>query len=201
MARDEMAARPSEAAQIQDLAASRLPAGFRGRSAAFVQLWWIVQATLVHGSPQILYGWRRVVLRLFGAKIGKNVKIRPSVRITYPWKVTIGDHSWIGDKVELYSLGPIQIGRNAVVSQYSYLCAGTHDHNDRLFTLKASPITVGDEAWVAAHSFVAPGVTIGAGAVVGARSVVLRDVPSGMLAAGHPARVLGRRNAPVRDAA
>jgi putative colanic acid biosynthesis acetyltransferase WcaF len=183
-----------EGPQVQDLAASRLPPGFRGRSAAYVQLWWIAQAVLVHTSPQLLYGWRRMILRLFGARIGKNVKIRPSVRITYPWKVEIGDHSWIGDGVELYSLGPIRIGSNAVVSQYSYLCAGTHDHHDRLFTIKGMPITVGDEAWVAAHSFIAPGVTIGSGAVVGARSVVLQDIPDNMLAAGHPARVRGQRN-------
>ena len=180
--------------QVQDLAESRLPPGFRGRSAAFVQLWWIVQAIFVHSSPQVLYGWRRVVLRLFGAKIGKNVKIRPSVRITYPWKVEIGDHSWVGDHVELYSLGPIRIGSNAVVSQYSYLCAGTHDHRDKLFTISGSPIVVGDEAWIAAHSFIHPGVTVGAGAVVGACSVVRHDVPPGMVAAGHPARVQGPRN-------
>ncbi len=178
---------------LQDLAASRLPPGFRGRSAIFVQLWWIVQAALVHPSPQFLYGWRRMILRLFGARIGKDVRIRPSVRITYPWKVEIGDHSWIGDHVELYSLGPIRIGSNAVVSQGSYLCAGTHDHRDPLFTISGHPITVQDEAWVAAQSFIAPGVIIGRGAVVAARSVVLEDVPDGMIVAGHPARVKGSR--------
>lgn len=182
--------------QVQDLAASRLPPGFRGRSAIFVQLWWIAQATLVHGSPQVFYGWRRMILRLFGARIGKDVRVRPSVRITYPWKVEIGDHSWIGDGVELYSLGPIRIGSNAVVSQGSYLCAGTHDHRDKLFSIKGLPITVGNEAWIAAQSFIAPGVTIGAGAVVGARSLVLADVPAGMMAAGHPARIRGRRTDP-----
>ncbi len=179
---------------VQDLANSRLPPGFRGRSAAFVQLWWIAQALLVHPSPQVLYGWRRFVLRLFGAKLGVDVRIRPSARITYPWKVEIGDHSWIGDHVELYSLGPIRIGSNAVVSQGSYLCAGTHDHHDRLFTLQGASITIANEAWIAAQCFIAPGVAIGAGAVVGARSLVLSDVPAGMLAAGHPARIRGRRD-------
>lgn len=182
---------------LQDLAASRLPEGFRGRSAVFVQIWWIAQAILVHGSPQVLYGWRRLVLRLFGARIGQDVRIRPSVRITYPWKVAIGDHSWIGDNVELYSLGPITIGSNAVVSQGSYLCGGTHDHRDPTFRISGLPVTVEDEAWVAAQVFVAPGVTIGRGAVVGARSVVLADVPAGMVAAGHPARVRGPRCGPA----
>jgi putative colanic acid biosynthesis acetyltransferase WcaF len=166
---------------IQDLAASKLPAGFRGRSAVYVQLWWIAQAALVNPSPQVLYGWRRFVLRMFGARIGKDVRIRPSVRITYPWKVDIGDHSWIGD--------------NAVVSQGCYLCGGTHDYRDPLFTISSQPIVVEDEAWVAAQVFIAPGVTIGRGAVVGARSLVLSDVPPGMVAAGHPARVRGPRHA------
>ncbi len=178
---------------VQDLANFRLPRGFRGRSAFVVQLWWIVQALLVHPSPQVFYGWRRAILRLFGAHLGANVLIRPSVRVTYPWKVEIGDHAWIGDGVELYSLGPIRIGRNAVVSQGSYLCGGTHDHRDPLFPIVGSPIVVEDEAWVAARTFVGPGVTIGRGAVVGACSVVLSDVPPGMVAAGHPARVKGRR--------
>ncbi len=134
-----------------------------------------------------------MILRLFGAKIGKDVRIRPSVRITYPWKVEIGDHSWVGDNVELYSLGPIRIGSNAVVSQGSYLCGGTHDYRDPLFSISASPVIVEDEAWVAAQAFIAPGITIGRGAVVGARSLVLSDVPPGMIASGHPARVKGPR--------
>lgn len=180
-------------AEVQNLLGFRLPPGFRGRSAIAVQIWWVAEAILVHASPQILYGWRRIVLRMFGARIGKNVMIRPSVRITYPWKLEIGDHSWIGDGVELYSLGPIRIGSNAVVSQGSYLCAGTHDHRDPLFPIIGAPITVEDEAWVAAQAFIAPGVTIGRGAVVGARSVVLADVPAGMVAAGHPAKVRGPR--------
>ena len=172
----------------------RLPDGFRGRSAATVQIWWIVQAALIHTSPQILYPWRRLVLRLFGARIGRDVKIRPSVRVTYPWKLEIGDHSWVGDNVELYSLGAIRIGRNAVVSQGCYLCAGTHDHRDPAFPIIDRPVVVEDQAWVAAQTFGGPGVTIGSGAVVGARSVVLSDVPPGMLAAGHPATVRGRRD-------
>ncbi len=173
----------------QDLSLFRLPAGFRGRSAVVVQLWWLVQATLVHPSPQIFYGWRRFVLRLFGARLGAGVRIRPSVRVTYPWKLEIGDGSWVGDRVDLYSLDTITIGRNAVVSQGSYLCAGSHDHRDPSFAIFGGPITIGDEAWVAAQVFVGPGVTIGRAAVVGARSLVIDDIPAGMVASGHPARV------------
>ncbi|MCB8878169.1 WcaF family extracellular polysaccharide biosynthesis acetyltransferase [Acidisoma silvae] len=177
----------------QDLSSFRLPPGFRGRSAVMVQIWWIAQAVLVHMSPQIMYGWRRFVLRLFGAKIGNNVRIRPSVHITFPWKVEVGDGSWIGDGVTLYSLGKIYIGRNAVVSQGSYLCGGSHDYKASDFAIHARPIVVADEAWIAAQSFLAPGVTIGRGAVVGARSLVLKDVPPGMVAMGHPAKLHGPR--------
>ncbi|WP_426955247.1 putative colanic acid biosynthesis acetyltransferase [Muricoccus radiodurans] len=178
---------------IQDLARSKVPPGFRGRSAVYVQLWWIVQALLVHPSPQVFYGWRRFLLRCFGARIGKGVLIRPSVQVTYPWKVEIGDWSWVGDDAKLYSLGPIKIGRNAVVSQGSHLCAGSHDHRDPRFTLIAKPITIEDQAWVAADAFIAMGVTVGAGAIVGARSVVLRNVPPMVIACGFPARVIGPR--------
>lgn len=186
---------------LQDLTRFRLPPGFRGRSAATVQLWWIAQALLVHPSPQIFYGWRRAILRLFGARLGQGVRIRPSVRVTYPWRLEIGDHSWIGDGVELYTLGSIRIGRSAVVSQGSYLCGGTHDHRDPTFPMRTGPITIGDEAWLAAQVFVAPGVTVGRGAVVGARSLVLEDVPGGAVAVGHPARVTGAPRAESRAAA
>lgn len=173
--------------RYQDLSRFRQPAGFRGRHAVVVQLWWLVSALLFRPSPQIAYGWRRFLLRLFGARIGRSVIIRPSVTVTYPWKVSIGDYSWIGDDVCLYSLGEIEIGRHAVVSQRSYLCTGTHDMQAIAFDISAHKITVADEAWIAADVFVHAGVTIGRGAVVAARSLVTRDLPSGMLCAGSPA--------------
>jgi putative colanic acid biosynthesis acetyltransferase WcaF len=173
---------------VQDLAAFTLPANFRGRSAIMVQLWWLVQATLFRGSPQMLYAFRRWLLRLFGAKIGKGVLVRPSATFTYPWKIAIGDYSWIGDHAVLYSLGDITIGKNAVVSQKSYLCAGTHDYRSQKFDIYAKPIVVEDEVWVAADVFVAPGVLIGKGAVVGSRSSVFTNLPPMMVCVGAPAR-------------
>ena len=92
----------------QDLSKFKLPQNFRGRNAFTVQLWWLVQGTFFRMSPQFMYGFRRFLLRLFGAKIGKKVIIRPSVKITYPWKLSIGDSSWIGDDVDLYTLGNIE---------------------------------------------------------------------------------------------
>jgi putative colanic acid biosynthesis acetyltransferase WcaF len=174
--------------RYQDLSRFRLPEGFRGRPAWFVQLWWLFEALLVRPSPQALYSWRRFAWRLFGAEVGRKVLIRPGARVTFPWKVAIGDYCWIGDNATLYSVAQITIGEHSVVSQESYLCAGTHDHCDRSFPLVPSPITVEPECWIAARAFVGPGVTIGRGAVVGACSVLLTDVPPATIVAGNPAR-------------
>ena len=178
---------------VQDLSRFRLPLGFRGRSGATVFLWQIVQGSLFACSPQFAYGWRRFLLRAFGARIGRGVKVRPSARITYPWKIEIGDRSWVGDHAELYSLTLIRIGADTVVSQKSYLCAGSHDYRRPDFAMTPGPIEIGDQCWIAADVFIAPGVTIGAGAVVGARSSVFSDIEAGALAFGSPARVQGRR--------
>jgi putative colanic acid biosynthesis acetyltransferase WcaF len=148
---------------------------------------------LFAASPQALYGWRRFLLRLFGAKVGKGVMIRPSVRVVYPWKLEICDYAWIGDRVELYTLETIKIGAHSVISQDSYICTGTHDYLDPSFAIKALPITIGAEAWLASQVFVCPGVTIGRGAVIGARSLVLSDIPPMMVAHGHPAKIAGKR--------
>jgi len=185
---------------FQRLDVFRVPPGFRGRPAWFVQLWWLVQATLFRLSPQVLYGWRRWLLRRFGARIGKGVLLRPSAQITYPWKLAIGDHAWIGDDVVLYTLGAIEIGAHAVVSQRSYLCTGSHDYTRPTFDIYAKPIMIGAQAWLATDVFVAPGVEIGAGTVVGARSSVFKSLPAGMIACGSPAvAVRAREQEQQRD--
>lgn len=174
-------------ADFQRLDEFTLPSGFRGRSAVVCQLWWLVQALLFAPSPQFMFGWRRGLLRLFGARIGAHVKLRPSVSVTYPWKLTIGDHSWVGDDSTLYSLGNISIGAHSVISHKVYLCAGSHDYAKRAFDILSPPVTVGDQVWIANDVFVGPGVTIGDGAVIGARSSVFSDMPPGMLCKGSPA--------------
>lgn len=172
--------------KFQDLEEFCLPRNFRGKSAFVVQLWWLVQSTLFQLSPQFAYGFRNMILRMFGAKVGRRVIIRPTVKITYPWKVSIGDHAWIGDDVVLYSLGEISIGANAVVSQKSYLCASDHDHKEVAFPIRSRKIVIGAQAWIAADVFIAPGVTIGEGTVIGARSSVFKDMPEGMVCFGYP---------------
>lgn len=181
---------------MQHLDQFTLPPNFRGRSALTVQLWWIIQATLFAWSPQFLYGWRRMLLRLFGAKIGQGALIRPSVKTTYPWKLSVGDYSWIGDDVVLYTLGEITIGSHAVVSQKSYICTGSHDYTAKNFDIYAKPVVIEDEAWVSTDVFVAPGVRIRKGAVIGARSTVLEDMPEAMICVGYPAKPIKPRLAP-----
>jgi putative colanic acid biosynthesis acetyltransferase WcaF len=179
--------------QFQDLSRFQLPEASRGRPAWFVQLWWLFDAIFVRSTPQVLYSWRRFALRLFGARVGSKVLIRPGVRVTFPWNVVIGDHCWIGDNATLYSVAKIAIGEHSVVSQDAYLCAGTHDHGDVSFPLIASPITIEPECWIAARAFVGPGVRIGHGAVVGCCSVVLSNVPPATIVAGIPAHTVGLR--------
>lgn len=178
---------------MQRLDQFKLPPNFRGRSGAWVQLWWLVQALFFKTSPQVLYGWRRFLLRAFGAKIGRNVIIRPSVTVTYPWKVTIGDYSWIGDDVVLYSLGEINIGNNVVISQKSYLCGGSHNYTKPDFPILSQKITIEDECWLATDVYVSPGVTIAQGTVVGARSGVFKDLPAGKVCMGSPAKIVKDR--------
>jgi putative colanic acid biosynthesis acetyltransferase WcaF len=178
---------------MQDLNGFSVPKGFRGGNAIKVQLWWAVQATLFAWSPQVLYRWRAFLLRLFGAKVGKGVVIRPSVKITYPWKLTLGDYSWVGDDAVLYTLGDITIGANSVVSQKCYLCTGSHDYMSAHFDINATPIVIGEKCWLATDVFVAPGVSIGDCTVVGARSSVFKSLPANAICRGNPAVVTRER--------
>lgn len=173
---------------IQDLSQFKLPKGFRARASFTVQIWWIIQATLFACSPQFMYGWRRWLLKIFGAKVGRGVLIRPSVKTTYPWNMTIGNYVWIGDDVVLYSLDEIEIGDNAVISQRSYLCTASHDYTQSDFPIVRKRITIGTQAWLATDVFVAPGVSVGYGVVVGARSSVFHNLPTMMLCVGNPAK-------------
>ncbi|GHE74270.1 hypothetical protein GCM10019059_37250 [Camelimonas fluminis] len=186
---------PDKAPVFQDLRRFRVPPGFRGRSLLMVAMWRVVQGSLFAWSPQPLHGWRRLVLRLFGARIGAGVRIMPSARVAYPWKLSIGDHAWIGSGAELYSLAPILIGAHAVISQRSYLCAAGHAVDRADFRYTAAPVVIGDQAWVAMDAMVGPGVTIGTGAVLGARSSAFHDIPPGVIAMGCPARPGRRRPA------
>lgn len=130
--------------RFQDLSAFKVPPGFRGRGLLSVQLWWLVQSTLFRFSPRFLYGFRRWLLRLFGARIGRGVVIRPSAQITYPWFLSVGDYSWIGDDTVVYNLAPILIGANVALAHRVYLCTGLHDIGRTDFRIDARPIHIED---------------------------------------------------------
>lgn len=159
-----------------------------GRPKWFILLWWLVQAVAFPLTLHATHAPRRFLLRLFGASIGQAVIIRPTARFTYPWKVTIGDYSWIGDDVVFYSLDKITVGNHCVISQKSYLCTGSHRINDPAFGLQTAPITIGNGVWLATDCFVAPGVYVGANTVVGARSSVYQSLPAGYICVGNPCR-------------
>jgi putative colanic acid biosynthesis acetyltransferase WcaF len=177
-----------------DIAANRRARKWSARELVGRALWELAQPAFTW-SPRPLWGWRRVMLRLFGAKVGRHVRIHPTVRIAVPWNLSISDAASVGDHAILYSLGPISLGPSASVSQYAHLCAGTHDFRRRDLPLLKPPIVVAEGAWICAEAFVGPGVTVGAYAIVGARAVVTRNVDAWTILQGNPARVVGRRPA------
>jgi len=156
-------------------------------------VWQIVRPTLFRCSPRLLYGWRNLILKMMGAKIGKGVKIFPSAIITFPWLLETGDKTVIAWGVKIYNLGKITIGSRTVVSQYAHLCGGTHDYKDPNFKLLRTGLEIGNRVWIATEAFIGPSVHIGDNAVVGARSVVVSDVEADTIVAGNPARRIGNR--------
>lgn len=161
-------------------------------------LWALVQATVFRWSPRPLHGFRAWLLKLFGAEIpapGKVV-VFPTAKIALPWNLTLEPRTMVGRNVTLYNLARITLRRGANVSQNGHLCAGTHDFNRWSMPLVTAPIVVGENAWLAADVFVGPGVTIGELCVVGARSVVVHDLPPRQICVGHPCRAIKERIAP-----
>jgi len=174
-----------------DIAAYASPHGWAERARRAI--WDLAWLLLFRPSPRPLFAWRRLLLRLFGARIGRGVKIYPSCRIWAPWNLTMDIFSNLADDVNIYCVAPIAIGAHSTVSQYSFLCAASHDYEDPRMPLVTSPITIGDQVWVCADVFVAPGVRVGQGAVVGARSSVFKDIPPWTVAGGSPAKVIKQR--------
>ena len=151
---------------------------------------WAIAKGLFFLTPWPLPSRLRVaLLRSFGAKIGEGVVIRANVNISFPWRLTVGDHVWFGEEVCILSLAPVTIGSHVCISQRAFLCTGSHRYRSPRFDLKTAPISVGDSSWIAAQAFIAPGVEIGAGCVIGAGSVVLESVVAGVLVQGNPAKV------------
>jgi putative colanic acid biosynthesis acetyltransferase WcaF len=175
-----------------DIAANRRARKWSSRALAGRALWEMT-APAFAWSPRPLWGWRNLLLRLFGARIGRHVHIYPSVRVAIPWNLVVGDNTAVGDGAIVYSIGAITLGANVTVSQNAHLCAGGHDYRRRDLPLLAPPIIVADGAWVCADAFVGPGVCVGAHAIVGARAAALSNVAPWTIVIGNPARVQGAR--------
>ena len=155
--------------------------------------WGLVWLLLYRPSPRPMHAWRRMLLRLFGGRIGAGAHPYPSAKIWAPWNLVMGAHSCLGPDVDCYCVDRIELGEWATVSQYSYLCTATHDESDPAMPLVTAPVSIGARAWLCADVFVGPAVTIGDGAVIGARSSVFKDVPGWVVAAGTPPRILRKR--------
>lgn len=151
---------------------------------------WGLAAFLFRLSPRPFYEWRNFILRLFGAKLGKAVRIYPSVEVFYPWNLEVGDYSTIGPRSQLYSLGHIKIGPECLISQNVHLCAGSHDYSKPNLPLLTPPITIERGVWICADVFVGPGVEVGEYAILGARAVVVGKIRAGAVAVGHPAKAI-----------
>jgi putative colanic acid biosynthesis acetyltransferase WcaF len=150
----------------------------KGRSAP-VQVLWLLLSGLMVTRWWCPMGLRLGILRMFGATIGEGVVLRHRVHIHWPWKLTVGAHSWIGEDAWILNLEPVTLGSNVCVSQGVLLCTGSHDRRSPTFEYDNAPIVVEDGAWIAARATVLRGVTVGAGAVVGACALVAKDVPAG----------------------
>jgi putative colanic acid biosynthesis acetyltransferase WcaF len=175
-----------------DIAANRMATKYT-RFDLLRRVIWSVTTPLFRFSPRICFGWRRFLLRLFGASIGNHVHIYSSALIYMPWNLIIGDWSSIGEYVLVYNLGKITIGTKATISHRAHLCAGTHDYTRPDLPLQKLPIIIADQVWVCSDAFVGPGVVVGEGAIVGARAVVTKDVTPWTVVAGNPARLVKNR--------
>ena len=163
----------------------------RGRSRFVEALWLLAQRAFVSSwMPGASY--RRWLLRAFGAKIGKGVVVQPGVKVKFPWRLSVGDHTWIGEEVWIDNLADVTIGRNCCISQRAYLCTGSHDWSRPSFDLVTSPIHIKEGAWIAACATVGPGVTVGEGAVLSLSAVATHDL--------EPRTIyFGTRASPIRE--
>lgn len=165
----------------------------RGRPFVVEAIWRVVSACFFQCPLFPFYAPKRFLLRLFGAKVGKGVLVKPRVTITFPWRLEVGDHSWIGEGVWLDNLAEINVGSNVCISQGAYLCTGNHDYRSQDFNLRTRSITLKKGSWVGAKSVVAAGVTLEEGAILSLGSVATQNLEQGGIYQGNPAMRVGER--------
>ncbi len=174
----------------------------RGRPKIIHALWYLTSCAFFITPLPWPSGLKHFLLRLFGARLGRKVIIKPRVTIHFPWKLQVGDHSWLGDEVVILNFEPVKIGSNVCISQQTYLCCGNHNFSDPSFGYRNAPITVEDGSWIAARCFVGPGTTVQTNAVAIAGSVILNDLPAKTICGGNPClpikeRQIGQRANPI----
>jgi len=159
-----------------------------GRSGLWQAVWFFLGLPVLRSALVPFSGLRVKLLRLFGARVGRGVVVKPGVRVKYPWRLTIGDHCWIGEDCWIDNVADVRIGTSVCLSQASYLCTGNHDWTDPAFALAAREIVVEDGAWIGAKAVVCPGVIVREGAIVVAGAVAARSVLAWEIHAGNPAK-------------
>jgi putative colanic acid biosynthesis acetyltransferase WcaF len=158
----------------------------RGRSRMVEAAWYLVKCVFFLSPLPWPASWRVALLRAFGATMGDGVYIKPRVNIHFPWKLRVGDHAWIGEEAFILNFEPVAIGAHTCISQRAFLCTGNHDFRDPAMSYRNKSITIGDGVWVGAQCFVGPGVIIETDAVATAGSIVLSNLPAGMICSGNP---------------
>lgn len=162
--------------------------GYTPRRSKAIQVLWHVLHVLLFSSRLIPgSAWRRALLKLFGASVGRGVVIKPGARIKYPWRLIIGDHCWIGESSWIDNVADVTIGNHVCISQGVYICGGSHDYRSPTFDLLTKPITVNDHVWLAAYSVVGPGTIVAEGAVLSLYSVASGNLDPWTIYRGNPA--------------
>ena len=169
-------------------------AGFeRGRPGWYEALWYLCKCAFFLSPLPWPSGFKVGLLKVFGAKVGEGVVIKPRVNIHMPWRAVIGDHVWFGEEVFILNLAEVEIGSHVCISQRAFVCTGSHDYRDPAFRYRNEPIRIGDGVWIGAQAFVGPGVRVGEDAVIAAGATVTGDLPAGMVCAGSPCKPVKSR--------
>ncbi len=178
----------------QNLAAYRLPPDFSVGAPRLAQLlWFCVGSSLVAARWLPGSAWRALLLRAFGARLGSHCRLKPGLRVKYPWRLVAGHACWLGEAVWIDNLAPVRLGDRVCLSQGAYLCTGNHDFRRPSFDLLLGPIELGDDVWIGARAVLAPGTRVGAAAVVALAAVASGELEPGAIYSGHPARLSGHR--------
>lgn len=167
--------------------------GYRPRNLIIRSAWYLVNIILLKSNIPYPYCLKRMILRFFGARVGKGVVIKPNVNIKYPWFLAIGSHSWIGEGVCIDNLGQVSIGNNVCISQWACILTGNHNYSKTTFDLMINPVVIEDGAWVGAKSIVCPGVTIKTHSVLTVGSVATQDTEQYGVYQGNPAQLIRQR--------